>query len=80
MILETAVECTRGGCAVALWQGATTRRAPARKAEQRRQRSTALLDRVRSAFTQDAMGLAWEIPGIHQVLPAERSSQRGGPG
>ena len=54
--LETAVGRARVGCAAVGWQGATTRRAPARKAEQRRQRAAARLNRVRSAFTQKVMG------------------------
>ena len=57
------------------WQGATTRRAHARKAEQRRQRAAALLNRMRSAFTQKVMGLVCEIRSVHQVLPAEVSGQ-----
>jgi hypothetical protein len=43
------------------WQGATTRRARARKAEQRRQRAAALLNRARSAFTQKVVGFVCEI-------------------
>jgi hypothetical protein len=46
-----------------------------RKAEQRRQRAAALLNRVRSAFTQKVMGLVCEILSVHQVLPAEVSGQ-----
>jgi hypothetical protein len=61
--------------AVALWQGATTRRAPAGKAEQRRQRATARLHRVRSAFTHKVMRLVCKILSVHQVLPAEVRGQ-----
>ena len=60
---------------MALWQGATTPRARARKAEQRRQGATALRHRVRSAFTHKLMGLMCEILSIHQVLPTEVSAQ-----
>ncbi len=63
------------GCAAVGWQGATTRRAYARKAEQRRQRAAALLNRVRSAFTQKVMGFVCKILSVHQVLPAEVSGQ-----
>jgi hypothetical protein len=80
MILEPAVERAPGGCVVVLWQGATTRRAPARKAEQRRQRPTALRHRVRSALTQKVTGLVCEILSIHQVLPAEVRRQLRFPG
>ena len=73
--LKTAVGRARGGSAVALWQGATTPRARASKAEQHRQGATALPPRVRSAFTHKVMGLMCEILSIHQVLPAELSGQ-----
>jgi hypothetical protein len=53
MILETAVGRARMGCDAVGWQGVTTRRAHARKEEQRRQHATALLNRVRSALTQE---------------------------
>ena len=75
IILKTAVGRARGGSAVALWQGATTPWARARKAEQHRQGATALPPRVRSAFTHKVMGLMCEILSIHQVLPAELSAQ-----
>ena len=73
--LETAVGRTRVGCAAVGWQGATTRRARARKAEQRRQRAAVLPNRVRSAFTQKVTGFVCEILSVHQVLPAEVSGQ-----
>ena len=63
------------GSAAVCWQGATTRRARARKAEQRRQRAAGLPNRVRSAFTQKVMGFVCEILSVHQVLPAEVSGQ-----
>jgi hypothetical protein len=69
--LETAAGRARFGGAVALWQGATARRARARKAEQRRQRATA----PPSAFTQKVRGLVCEILSVHQVLPADISGQ-----
>ena len=49
--LETAVGRVRVGCDAVRWQDATTLRAPAREAEQRRQRAAARLTRVRSALT-----------------------------
>ena len=49
--LETAVGRVRVGCDAVRWQGETTLRAPAREAEQRRQRALARLTRVRSALT-----------------------------
>ena len=75
IILKTAVGRARVGCDAMCWQGATTRRARARKAEQRRQRTAALPNRVRSAFTQKVMGFVCEILSVHQVLPAEVSGQ-----
>ena len=75
MILKTAVGRARVGCVAVGWQGATTRRARARKAEQRRQRAAALPNRVRSAFTQKVMRFVCEILSVHQVLPAEVSGQ-----
>ena len=51
IILETAVGRVRVGCDAVRWQGVTTLRAPAREAEQRRQRAVARLTRVRSALT-----------------------------
>jgi hypothetical protein len=53
---STAVGRARVAYAVAGWQGATTRWAHAREADQRRQRAVALLNRGRSAFTQKVMG------------------------
>jgi hypothetical protein len=50
--LETAVERARVGRDGVGWQGATTRRACARKKEQRRQQAPAWLNRVRSVLTQ----------------------------
>jgi hypothetical protein len=76
MILKTAVGRARVGSAAVCWQGATTRRARARKADQRRQRAAVLPKRVRSAFTQKVMGFVCEILSAHQVLPAEVSGQR----
>jgi hypothetical protein len=73
--LKTAVGRARVGSAAVCWQGATTQRARARKAEQRRQRAAALPTRVRSAFTQKVMGFVCEILSDHQVLPAEVSGQ-----
>ena len=64
MILEPAIRRARGGRIGALWQGAVARRAPARQAEQRRQRPIALRHRVRSAFTQKMMRLVCEILSI----------------
>ena len=75
IILKTAVGRARVGSAAVCWQGATTRRARARKAEQRRQRAAVLPNRVRSAFTQKVMGFVCEILSVHQVLPAEVSGQ-----
>ena len=63
------------GSTAVYWQGATTRRARARKAEQRRQRAAVLPNRVRSAFTPKAMGFVCEILSVHQLLPAEVSGQ-----
>jgi hypothetical protein len=51
--LETAVGRARVGCDAVGWQGATTLRARARKAEQRGQRAAARLNRVRSALPQE---------------------------
>jgi hypothetical protein len=73
--LKTAVGRARVGCAVVGWQGATTRRARARKAEQSRQRAAVRPNRVRSAFTQKVMGSVSEILSVHQMLPAEVSGQ-----
>jgi hypothetical protein len=50
--LKTAVGRARVGCDAVRWQGVTTLRARARKAEQRGQCAAARLNRVRSAFTQ----------------------------
>ncbi len=47
--LELAVEHARVGCAAVGWQGATTQRARARKAEQRRQHAAGQLNRVCNA-------------------------------
>ena len=55
--LETAVGRARVGCDAVRWQGATTRRAHARKAKQRRQHAAAWLNRAGSAFTQEVMRL-----------------------
>ena len=63
------------GSPAVCWQGATTRRARARKAEQRRQRAAGLPNRVRSAFTQKVRGFVCETLSGHQVLPAEVSGQ-----
>ena len=63
-----------GGDAVR-WQGATTLRAPARKAEQRRQRDAALLNRVRSGVTHEVMAGVGRKVCIHAVFPAEESGQ-----
>jgi hypothetical protein len=57
VILKIADGRARGDCAVALWQGGTTRRPRARKAEQYRQRATVRRHRVHSAFTHKVMGL-----------------------
>ncbi|MFY7941878.1 MAG: hypothetical protein ACOVOX_13300 [Burkholderiaceae bacterium] len=62
MNLEAAVERARVGCATVHWQGVTrvstegaqVRTAIARNEEQRGQRAVALLNRVRSALTQEA--------------------------
>jgi hypothetical protein len=51
--LKTAVGRARVGCDAVRWQGATTRRARARKAEQRGKPAAAQLNRVCSAFTQE---------------------------
>ena len=75
MVLKTAAGRARGGRTVALWQGATTRQAHAREAEQRRQRATALRHRVRSPFARKMMGLVCDTLSIHQVLPAEPSAE-----
>ena len=73
--LKTAVRRARVGSTAVCWQGATTRRARARKAEQRRQRAAGLPNRVRSAFTQKVRGFVCETLSGHQVLPAEVSGQ-----
>ncbi|MFM2447904.1 MAG: hypothetical protein RIS44_354 [Pseudomonadota bacterium] len=57
MNLETAVGRARVGCDAVGWQGETTRRAHARKAEQRRQHAAARLNRVCSAFARKVMGV-----------------------
>jgi hypothetical protein len=49
--LETAVGCARMCCERRVWQGVTTRRAPARKEEQRGQARRARRNRVHSAVT-----------------------------
>ena len=61
IILKTVHGRARVGSTAVCWQGATTRRARAPKAEQRRQRAAVLPTRVRSAFTQKVMGLVCEI-------------------
>lgn len=80
MNLETAVERTREGCALARWQGATTQRVPARKAKPRRQRANPPRHRARSAFTHKVMRLVCAILSVHQMLPAKISAQMQCPG
>jgi hypothetical protein len=53
--LRTAVGRARVGRDAVRWQGATTLRAHAREEEQRRQRTVARLNRVRSALTRMVM-------------------------
>ena len=55
--LDSAVGRARVGCDAVRWQGATTLRAHARKAEQHRQRDVARLTRARSAVTLQVMVL-----------------------
>ena len=69
-IEKTAVGCARGGCAVVLWQGETTQRGPARRAEQRGQSAAAQPPLARGASTQKVVELEGEILSIHQVLSA----------
>ena len=73
--LETAVGRARVSGDAVRWQGATTLRAPARKEEQRRQRSEALLNRVRSGVTHEVMAGVGRKVCIHAVFPAEESGQ-----
>jgi hypothetical protein len=51
------------------------RRARARKEEQRRQHPEALLNRVRSAFSQEVTGFVYRSVGVHRGLLAEESGQ-----
>jgi hypothetical protein len=51
------------------------RRARARKEKQRRQHPEALLNRVRSAFTQQVTGFVCGSLNVHMELQAERSGQ-----
>ncbi len=53
----------------------TTRRARARKAEQRSQRAVAQLNLVCSAFTQEVNRAVSKNVNVHQALPAEVSGQ-----
>jgi hypothetical protein len=53
----------------------TTRRAHARKEEQRRQQPEALLNRVRSGLTQQVMGFVCGNLNVHEELQAEGSGQ-----
>ena len=79
MILETAVERARAGCDAVRWQGATRRRAHARKEEQPGlkacQRAAAWPDRVCSAVTHAVMFVVVANVSIHQSSPAEESGQ-----
>ena len=63
------------GCDAVGWQGATTRRAHARKEEQRSQRAAARLNRVRSALTQSVKVVVEKKVNVHAVYPAEESGQ-----
>ena len=78
--LETAIGRARGGCAVATWQGATTRRAPACKGAQCRQCTTALRCRVHRAFTHELMRLVSDILKAHQMLPGANRRSAAVPG
>jgi len=75
MILETAVERARVRRDAVRWQGATTRRAPAREEEQRGQRAAARRNRVRSALTQMVTVVVGMDLSVHAVSPAEESGQ-----
>ena len=75
MILETAVGRARAGRAAVRWQGATRRRAHARKEEQRRQSAAAWLARVCSALTHEVMNIVGGNVCIHAGSPAELSGQ-----
>ncbi len=75
MTLETAVGRAREGCIAVQWQGATTLRARARKAEQRRQCAAMQPSRVCSALTQEVICAVRKNVRIHRMLPAEVSGQ-----
>ncbi len=63
------------GCDAVRWQGATTLRARAREEEQRRQRATAQINRVCSAFTRAVSVVVGRNVSIHVVLPVDVSGQ-----
>jgi hypothetical protein len=60
---------------VVWWQGATTRRAHARKAEERRRRTASRLNRVCSAVNQEVMYFVQRNLNLHRVFHAEESGQ-----
>ena len=62
----------RVGCATVRWQGATTRWADAHKEEQRRQRTVAQLNRVRSARYKLDWVLEVKKVTVHAVFLEER--------
>ena len=75
MILETAVERARVGCAAVRWQDATTLRAYAREEEQRGQRAVARRNRVRSVVTQEVNASEARKVNEHAVLQVAVSGQ-----
>jgi hypothetical protein len=73
--LDPAVERDRVGCDAVRWQGETTLRARAHEEEPRGKQAAALLNRVRSAFTQAVKVVAGSNVSMQAVLPADTSGQ-----
>jgi hypothetical protein len=73
--LENAVERARVRRWGRGWQGATTQRALARKAEQRRQTRPQRCNRVRSVFTQKVNAIEAEKFSVHAGLQRNASGQ-----
>ena len=75
MILETAVGRTRGCFDWCASQGATTLRATAREAKQRRMARQAQCHRVRSALTQTVSVIKGNNVSVHADFPKAKSGQ-----
>ena len=80
MILKTSAERPRVGHDAVRWQDAPTLRAFARKEAQRRQRTAAWFNRVRSALTQMMIVAKSITPCIRLSFSMNRSDQPRFPG